>query len=218
MSNSANINCGSRKNRGISWRITPMFKTKTIPGLLLAVATVFGTMNAPTEANAEEVFFIRGAMNVFSRGMDRMADQLRSRGVNTKSLSNGQWSGIARDIIKRNSSGNVSLPIIIAGHSVGGKEAPKFSDMLSKAGIPVALVIGVDPGWSKPPPFTAGSPRVVNYWIAGSARGNPYRSTSGFSGSIQNIDIRSFTNADHVGIDKDAGVQSRILSLVMSYL
>ena len=195
-----------------------MFKSKTIHGLLIAAATALGAINAPSIANAEEVFFIRGAMNIFSAGMNQMTDRLRSRGVNAKALSNGQWSGIARDIIKRSKNGRVSYPIIIAGHSVGGQEAPQFSDMLSKAGVPVALVIGIDPGWAPPPPFTAGSPRVVNYWVGGTARGNPYRSTGSFRGSIQNIDIRSFSKADHVQIDKDAGVQSRIISNVMSAL
>ena len=73
-----------------------MFKSKTIPGLLLAVATAFGSMNAPSDANAEEVYLIRGAMNVFSLGMNQMTDRLRARGVNAVSLSNGQWSGIVR--------------------------------------------------------------------------------------------------------------------------
>ncbi|MCP4070789.1 MAG: hypothetical protein GY742_03490 [Hyphomicrobiales bacterium] len=195
-----------------------MFKYNTIPAMALAIASTFGVMSAPTEATAEEVYFIRGAMNVFSAGMNQMTDRLRSRGVNAKALSNGQWSGIARDIINRNKSGRVSYPIIIAGHSVGGQEAPKFNDMLAKAGIPVALVIGVDPGWAAPPPFTAGSTRVVNFWVGGTARGNPYRSTGGFRGTIRNIDIRSFSKADHVQIDKDRGVQSRIIGLVMSAL
>ncbi len=184
-----------------------MFNSKTITGLLFAVATTVGAMNIPTVANAQEVFFIRGAMNVFSAGMNQMSDKMRARGVNSKALSNGKWSAVARDIIHRNRSGNVSFPIVIIGHSVGGQEAPKFNDMLAKAGIPVALVIGVDPGWAAPPPFTAGSTRVVNFWIAGTARGNPYKSTSGFTGTIRNIDIRSFSNADHVQIDKAPEVQ-----------
>lgn len=195
-----------------------MFKFNTVPAIALALATTFGVMSTPTKANAEEVFFIRGAMNIFSAGMNQMTDALRARGVNAKSLSNGQWKGVARDIIKRYQSGRVSFPIIIAGHSVGGQEAPKFNDTLARAGIPVALVIGVDPGWAAPPPFTAGSPRVVNFWVGGTARGNPYRSTGGFSGTIQNVDIRAFSNADHVQIDKDKAVQSRILGLVMSSL
>ncbi|MCF6322147.1 MAG: hypothetical protein L3J32_10320 [Rhizobiaceae bacterium] len=195
-----------------------MFKSKTIPGLLFAFATAVGTMNIPTFANAQEVFFIRGAMNIFSAGMNQMSDKVRARGVNSKTLSNGKWSAIAKDIIKRNRSGNVSFPIVIIGHSVGGQEAPKFNDMLAKAGIPVALVIGVDPGWAAPPPFTAGSTRVVNFWIGGTTRGNPYRSTAGFTGTIQNVDIRSFSNADHVQIDKAPEIQSRILSLINSVL
>lgn len=193
-----------------------MFKSKTIPGLLLAVTTAFSAMNIPSAAQAEEVYFIRGAMNVFSAGMNQMASKLKARGVNARTMSNGQWSGVARDIISRKKSGRVSYPIVIAGHSVGGQEAPRFADALAKAGVPVKLVIGIDPGWAAPPPFTAGSPRVVNFWVGGTTRGNPYRSTGGFRGSIQNIDIRAFSNADHVQIDKDPKVQSRIIGLVMS--
>ena len=195
-----------------------MIKSKTLAGMLLAAATALGPMIVPSLAQAEEVFFIRGAMNVFSAGMNQMTDRLKARGINAQALSNGQWSGIARDIIKRSKSGRVSYPIVIAGHSVGGQEAPQFNDMLAKAGVPVALVIGIDPGWGAPPPFTAGSTRVVNFWVGGSSRGKPYRSTGGFRGTIQNIDIRSFSNADHVQIDKDPVVQSRIINLVLSVM
>ena len=181
-----------------------------------AFAGFAANMATPAATQAEEVYFIRGFANVFSRGMDQMTAQLRGRGVNAKSLSNGQWSGVARDIIKRYRAGRASCPIVIAGHSVGGQEAPKFADALAKGGVPVALVIGVDPGFASPPPFTAGSPRVVNYYIKGSARGKPFRASAGFHGSISNIDIRTFSNADHVGIDKDPRVQSRIVGQVMS--
>ncbi len=192
--------------------------SRTLTGITFAAATLLGSLAAPTSSNAEEVYFIRGAMNVFSAGMNQMADKLRARGINTKTLSNGQWSGVAANIIKRHKSGRVSFPIVIAGHSVGGQEAPKFNDMLAKAGIPVALVIGVDPGWAAPPPFTAGSPRVVNFWVGGTARGNPYKSRGGFTGTIQNVDIRAFSKADHVQIDKDPIVQSKIINLVLSVM
>ena len=193
-----------------------MLNTRKLSGMLVAVSTALGAKAAPNVASAEEVYFIRGFLNVFSAGMNQMTDQLRARGVNAKAISNGQWSGIARDIIARYKQGRVSLPIVIAGHSVGGQEAPQFADTLARGGVPVALVVGVDPGFGAPPPFSAGSPRVVNYYIAGSARGKPYTSTAGFRGSINNINIRAFSNADHVEIDKDPAVQSRIVSLVMS--
>lgn len=193
-----------------------MLNTRKLSGMLVAVSTALGAMAVPNAASAEEVYFIRGFLNVFSAGMNQMTDQLKARGVNARAISNGQWSGIARDIISRYQQGRVSLPIVIAGHSVGGQEAPQFADTLARGGVPVALVVGVDPGFGAPPPFSAGSPRVVNYYIAGSARGKPYTSTAGFRGSINNINIRAFSNADHVEIDKDPAVQSRIVSLVMS--
>jgi pimeloyl-ACP methyl ester carboxylesterase len=192
----------------------PNMKRNALRTLALAAALATGFTALP--AKAEEVYLIRGFANVFSRGVDQMAAQLRARGVNAKSYSNGQWSSIARDIVARARQDRVSYPIVIAGHSVGGQEASQFSNYLSKAGVPVALVVGIDPGFAPPAPFSAGAPRVVNFWIAGSARGNPYRSTAGFSGQIQNIDIKSFSRADHVGIDKDPAVQARIVGLIAS--
>lgn len=192
-----------------------MMRFGRLIGICLAAATV-ASAGAPVKAQAEEVYFIRGFMNVWSKGMDQMTSKLRARGVNAKSISNGQWSGIAQDIIRRSKRNAVSYPIIIAGHSTGGQEAPQFANTLAKAGVPVALVIGVDPGFGAPPPFTNGSARVVNYWIKGSARGKPYRATNGFHGQITNVDIRSFSHADHVQIEKDPAVQSRIIGLVLS--
>ncbi len=183
---------------------------------LLAAVVACGTLQLPTAAKAEEIYMIRGAMNVFSAGMNQMTKKLQSRGLRARSMSNGEWSAVARDIISRSKRGKVSYPIIIAGHSVGGQEAPRFADTLAKAGIPVKLVIGIDPGWAPPPPFTAGSPKVVNFWVGGSTRGNPYKARGTFKGSIRNVDIRSFSKADHVGIDKDPAVQKRIIGLILA--
>jgi hypothetical protein len=195
-----------------------MFKFGRLTGVFLVVGIAASTVLTTTPAKAEEVYFIRGFMNIWSRGMDQMASKLRARGVNAKAISNGQWEGIARDIVKRSKSGAVSYPIIIAGHSTGGQEAPQFANTLAKSGVPVKLVIGVDPGFAAPPPFTTGSERVVNFYIKNSGRGKPYRATASFNGSITNIDIRPFSNADHTQLEKDPVVQARIIGQVMSAL
>lgn len=188
---------------------------KTIAGALIgATMTIGAFVSTSAIANAAEVYMIRGAFNVFSAGMDQMTRKIKARGIKARGMSNGEWSGVAADIIRRHKQGKVSFPIIIAGHSVGGQEAPRMSDMLWKAGVPVKLVIGVDPGFAPPPPFTVGKTRVVNFWIKGAARGNPYRKAASFGGTVQNINIATFTNADHVQIDKDPQVQSKILSLI----
>lgn len=189
---------------------------RSLKAIALTAALSAAAIGSTQQALAEEVYVIRGAFNVFSAGMNQMTDRLRARGVNARAYSNGAWRGLVSDIVKRHQQGRVSYPIVIMGHSVGGQEASAMSNELAKAGVPVALVVGFDPGFAAPPPFTHGSPRVVNYYIPNSARGNPYRSSGGFRGSIQNVNIKTFTDADHVQIDKDPRVQSRALSLVLS--
>jgi hypothetical protein len=193
-------------------------KSRLIPSAF-AAALGLAVVAGSGAARAEEVYFIRGAFDVFSQGMNQMVSQLKARGVNARGLSNGQWGGVANDIIKRAKQGRVSYPIVVAGHSVGGQEAPRFSDKLWQAGIPVALAIGVDPGFAPPPKFNVGQTRVVNFWIPGSARGNPYKSGGAFQGSIRNVSIRDLgSTVDHVGIDKDPIVQRQIVAEVMATL
>ena len=195
-----------------------MAKLKSIRAGLLGLAAMGATLGVPAQAAAEEVYVLRGAFDVFSAGMNQMTKRMQSRGVNARAYSNGAWRGLADSIIKRSKSGQVSYPIVIMGHSVGGQEAAAMSNYLGQNGVSVALVVGFDPGFAQPQPFRYGSPSVVNFYIAGQPRGHPYRSAAGFGGSINNINIKAFTNADHVAIDKDPQVQARALSVVYAAL
>ncbi|WP_162841502.1 hypothetical protein [Salaquimonas pukyongi] len=191
-----------------------MAKLKSIRAGVFGLLAMGATLGAATQAAAEEVYVLRGAFDVFSAGMNQMTKRMQARGINARAYSNGAWRGLADNIIKRDRQGGVSYPIVIMGHSVGGQEAAAMSNYLGQNGIRVSLVVGFDPGFAQPQPFRYGSPRVVNFYIAGQPRGHPYRSAAGFGGSINNINIKSFTNADHVAIDKDPKVQSRALSVV----
>lgn len=184
-----------------------MFKTlrMSIMACIFSIASV-----AASTASAEEVYMIRGFLNVFSDGMNQMTRQLKARGIRAKAISNGAWQEVANDIIRRSKQKKVSYPIVIAGHSLGGVEAPRFANALGKAGVPVALVIGLDPGFPQPPAFSNGTKRVVNYKIPS---GKNYRKGSGFKGSIQTIDVSKY-GTDHVGIDKNKKVQSLVISQI----
>lgn len=162
------------------------------------------------QAQAEEVYMIRGFLNVFSDGMNQMTRQLKSKGIRAKVISNGAWQDVANDIIRRSKQKKVSYPIVIAGHSLGGVEAPRFANALGAAGIPVELVIGLDPGFPQPPAFKKGARRVLNYKIPSGKR---YRKGAGFKGSISTIDVSKF-GTDHVGIDKNRNVQALVISQI----
>lgn len=171
-------------------------------------ASIVATFTAP--AQSEEVYMIRGFLNVFSDGMNQMTRQLKSRGIRARAISNGDWRNVANDIIRRSKQKKVSYPIVIAGHSLGGVEAPRFANALGAAGVPVALVIGLDPGFSQPPAFRKGAKRVVNYKIPS---GKHYRRGAGFTGSIRTVDVSKY-GVDHVGIDKNKRVQSLVIGQI----
>lgn len=184
-----------------------MFKTMRMSLLAGAISIASGIVSP---AQAEEVYMIRGFLNVFSDGMNQMTKQLKARGIRARAISNGEWQDVANDIIRRSKQKKVSFPIVIAGHSLGGVEAPRFANALGKAGVPVELVIGLDPGFPQPPAFSKGTRRVVNYKIPS---GKNYRRGSGFKGSIKTIDVSKY-GTDHVGIDKNKKVQSLVISQI----
>ncbi len=119
---------------------------KSTTATLFALAVAATAIAAPKSASAEEVYVLRGAFDVFSAGMNQMTKKMQSRGINAKAYSNGRWTGLADNIIKRHKQGSVSFPIVIMGHSVGGQEASAMANKLGKAGVPVKLVVGFDPG------------------------------------------------------------------------
>ena len=172
---------------------------------LISISSIF-TM----PAKAEEVYMIRGFLNVFSDGMNQMTRKLKSRGIRARAISNGDWRNVANDIIRRAKAKKVSYPIVIVGHSLGGVEAPSFANALGAAGVPVALVIGLDPGFSAPPPFRKGAKQVVNYKIPS---GKNYRRGPGFKGKITTIDVSRY-GTDHVGIDKNSKVQALVIKRI----
>ncbi len=179
---------------------------KPVRTLLMFAVVAAGTL-VSVQAYAEEVYMIRGFLNVFSSGMNEMTRQLKAKGIQVRAISNGDWRNVANDIIRRDKVNKVSYPIVITGHSLGGVEAPRFANALGAAGVPVALVIGLDPGFSAPPAFRKGIKRVVNYKIPS---GKNYRKGAGFSGSISTVDVSKF-GTDHVGIDKNKKVQSLVI-------
>ncbi len=179
------------------------------------VITVFGvTTLLSSPALSEEVYMIRGFMNVFSDGMNEMTQNLKKKGVRAKTIQNGNWGTVADDIIKRSKHKKVSYPIIIAGHSLGGVQAVSFANKLGKAGVPTALLIGLDPGFPVPPPLRKGAEQVVNYKIPS---GQNFRKGTGFNGEIKTIDVSKY-GTDHIGIDENKTVQKMILQDIMKHV
>ena len=164
-------------------------------------------------ARAEEVYFIRGGFDIFSVGMNDMANELKAKGIKASSHSIMAWKGIADDIIRRSKiKKGVSYPIIFLGHSLWADAAPEFANYLGENGVIVDLVIGLDATGRRV--FSKGAKKVINY--RSSAMG-PYVKGPGFRGTITEVDVSKF-GANHFTVEKVKGVQDLALAAVMSQL
>lgn len=174
---------------------------------LCLLFTSFGT------ARAEEVYFIRGGFDIFSVGMNEMANELKAKGIKASSHSIMAWKGIADDIIRRSKiKKGVSYPIIFLGHSLGADAAPQFANYLGEHGIAVDLVIGFDATGRRV--FNKGAKKVINY--RSSAMG-PYVKGPGFRGTLTEVDV-SESGANHFTIEQNKEVQELAMKEVLSQL
>ena len=158
-----------------------------------------------------EIYMMRGLANVFSRGIDDMARQLRSRGYDAANFSYSQWQPIAADIARRAEKKKVSYPVIIIGHSLGGNESSKFANFLAARNVNVDLVVAFDP--VETGNVGKGIKRVVNYYLPKNAD-NRILPASDFTGDIQNVDVSTDPEISHTNVDKNPAFQQATLDSI----
>jgi hypothetical protein len=182
------------------WRFSAILLTA---GLLLAFAT--GPGSAEPRAHA---YLLRGLMNIFSLGMDTLADELNRRGVYATVDNHADWQELADSAAAKYKAGSEG-PIIIIGHSLGADAAMEMASYLGQRGVPVALVVPFDGTDSYAASANVG--RVLNlsqhYWMS---RG------PGFHGTLTNVDLRNDPNIDHLTIDKSPRLHARVIAEVLA--
>lgn len=160
-----------------------------------------------------EAYLMRGLANVFSRGMDVMAKDLRAKGVDAISFNHADWKPIARDIVARNKVGKVSYPIVIMGHSLGGNQSSHFANYLGERGVSVEYVATFDPtvtGY-----VGKNIKEVVNYYLPREAD-NRLIAKSSFGGKVTNIDVTVDPEITHTNVEKNTGFQSASIKKIIS--
>jgi len=163
------------------------------------------------------VYFIRGFLNVFSTGLDDMSAQLAKAGV--RSVVHGHLSGSAvraQLLADAKKAGKRPNPVVIVGHSFGANAALSVSSLLAADGIPVDLVITIDPTVNGP--LTANVRRYVNYHFAGNNLGVPLTSPA-LGKRITNIDMskrKDIAGAgdDHWTVTANTALQKEILAAI----
>jgi hypothetical protein len=177
----------------------------SLAGAMLAMAAT----RAMAQPRAH-VYLFRGLADVFSQGMDTLADELNKRGVYATSHSHTDWKTIADKAAISYKAGKEG-PIVIVGHSLGADAAMEMADYLGDKGVPIALVVPFDGTQSFPVPGNVA--RVINFTQRDYAFMRP---GPGFRGSLTNVDLRGDPNIDHLNIDESPKLHSQVISAVLA--
>lgn len=155
------------------------------------------------------VYLFRGLLNVFSLGMDELADKIRAAGIAATVYNHTEWEEIAGQIAAKYKNGN-HAPIILIGHSLGADAVMFMAASLGKRGVPVALVVPFD--GTQTLVASSNVARVLNL----TQRDYAYaRRGSGFHGELKNLDV-SGEGVDHLNIDKSPRLHAMVLSAIAS--
>jgi hypothetical protein len=177
---------------------------------VLSLLTMIGFAASPSVAQPRaHVYLLRGLMNIFSLGMDTLAEKIQRRGIYATIHNYAEWQTLADQAAAAHHAGKEG-PIIIVGHSLGADAVMEMSAYLGRKGVPVALAVPFDARGSYATPSNVG--RLLNLTHAGygyMSRG------AGFHGSLSNVDVSSDRNIDHLNIDKSARLHTQVLAAIL---
>jgi thioesterase domain-containing protein len=141
-----------------------------LAGLALVLFLLFCSLAPATQepsnpdGSAGRVYLIRGQGWAFSGGWRVLRDRLRRAGVRADDISDLSADWVVRDILEDHRAGQLAGPIVLVGHSRGGRQALFAAERLAREGVNIDLILTVDV--AIPPPVPAGVSRAVNLYLA----------------------------------------------------
>lgn len=178
---------------------------------LAAKAQAKGHAQVHAQGHAQShahVYLIRGVLNIFSLGLDDIAAKLQRQGIPASVHNHLAWSLVADEAAAEYKSGRVRT-IILVGHSAGADAVANIAAQLGHEGIPVKLVIGLDPGLS-PLPASGHVERYINYYIS-TGMGHTIAKSRQFRGNLRNVDVANRPGIGHFNIDKAAVMEDKVM-------
>jgi pimeloyl-ACP methyl ester carboxylesterase len=143
------------------------------------------------------VVLIRGWRDLWSDGIDGLADELRATGIDAAVFKESQARDVGDSLVVDARAGRAAGPVILVGFSYGADDVIQIAQRLNDAGRAVDLLVLIDP--VTPGPIPTSVRRCVNYYQSNGVwdtfpwlRGVPARVADGTpSERLTNIDIRS---------------------------
>jgi hypothetical protein len=156
------------------------------------------------------VYLMRGAINIFSLGMDVIADKLHKQGINATVHNHLAWRSVAAEAAQEYKSGQAKT-IIIVGHSQGAAILPDIIALLDANDVPVTLAIALDSWFSTT--VSGHADHYINYYV-GNGLGTKATASAAFHGTLENIDVEDVPSVSHMSIDKNEVMQEKVIGAI----
>lgn len=154
------------------------------------------------------VYLLRGIFNV-SVGLDDLAAKLEKLGIPASVYGHGEADEVVATATRDYRSGGLST-IVLIGHSLGAGAAMTVAHELDGAGVPVSLLISLDPVF--PNTVAANVRRAVNYYVPGT--GVEVGREAGFRGDLKNIDVGNEPDMGHMAVQAAESMHKRMIDMV----
>ena len=130
-----------------SWRVVTTGLALVMCAILLALPDPgYGRSGARTGSQSRggsHLYVLLGLGNN-SPGLSEFGSRMAQRGIPTTVRNYGDWPALAQEAIQQYKDGRLRS-IMIVGHSLGGGAAVEMAAELGQAGVPVQLVVTLDP-------------------------------------------------------------------------
>ncbi len=107
--------------------------------------------DCPTQA-----YCLRGLIDVYSLGLNHLADRLMIEGIDAQVLNHMLWPVVAESILADSDAGTLVHPIVLVGHSYGSDDSIRIAEYLQPFGIEIDLIILLDATFPPPVPDNVG--------------------------------------------------------------
>jgi pimeloyl-ACP methyl ester carboxylesterase len=164
---------------------------------------------APTSSQVQ-VYLLRGFGDVWSTGMDELAQTLTRQGYYAAVYSYKHGAAIARHLAQSYARGRKAILVLI-GHSLGANVALQMADELDRFNVPIELVVTFDA--SKVYVVPDNVLHFVNFY-QNNGIGKPATPAPGFKGELNNIDLTADAALNHFSLDDSARLHSYVMSKI----
>ena len=193
-------------------------------GFVLMIALGVGCARLPTGPVTEiakpspyRVILIRGFLDWYSTGIDRLADELKRSHIDCAVFRDDQWHAVADQLVQK----PTTAPLVLIGFSYGADDVISIARKLAEKHRNVSMLITIDP--VTPGRAPANVECCVNYYEPNGVwdvfpwlRGIPL-SADGKGPSIDNVNIRKRAdlyepNTRHATIAANEKVHAAIIA------